>query len=514
MFPFNWIGDLFQFFFKKTPGAIVRYFRTSIRLQLIVTFVICSVCAVIVYAVGSSLFGSMNRVAFIDYSGSTFQMEEAARLLVNRIDDLQNRKKSSSSFDAGARTPAANPAESQDADLLQQIQAMIDRESMQGRYKILLVDDEGKVMMKSTRATETTVDLHNIIRNAMDSRNLDASREFVSFYPIDFNSRKAYLIFSGMPEPTITYRGRESPLSLPIALVTFVGLFYFLTKRKMKYIEELSAGLKEIAKGNLDYRVQQKSQDELGSLAGHINQMAEELKRKIEEERRAEQTKNELITNVSHDLRTPLTLIMGYLRLLKDKNYSDPQQADNYINISYGKAEKLKVLIEDLFEYTKLSNEGVRMHRETVCLNELLDQLLEELVSYCEENRLRISRQLPYEKIMVTVDPDKIIRVFENLLSNAVKYSYKPGVIGVRMTKEAPFVTVCVSNQGAPLSPEELERLFDRFYRVDASRSSETGGSGLGLAIAKSIVESHDGEIWAESEGEEIRFYVKMKLAA
>jgi signal transduction histidine kinase len=281
----------------------------------------------------------------------------------------------------------------------------------------------------------------------------------------------------------------------------------------MKYIEELARGLREISKGNLNYRVAARSRDELGSLATSINLMTAELQLTLEEERRAEQTKTELITNVSHDLRTPLTLIMGYLRLLKDKNYESEAQADTYLNIAYSKSEKLKSLIDDLFEYTKLSSKGDTLKLDAVYMNELLEQLLEEMVSYAEDNELNLVRAFPPEKLKVNVDADKMIRVFDNLLTNAVKYSRKPGTVKVLLFREADHVLVRISNNGTPLPQEDLDRLFDRFYRVDASRSSETGGSGLGLAIAKSIIDYHGGDIWAESEGDEIRFWVKLKLA-
>ncbi len=297
-----------------------------------------------------------------------------------------------------------------------------------------------------------------------------------------------------------------------IALACFIVLFYFLTQRKMKYIEELAGGLREISKGNLHYRVMNRSRDELGSLALHINHMTEELQSTIEEERNAEKTKNELITNVSHDLRTPLTSIIGYLRLLKDKNYLNEQQAENYLNVAYNKSEKLKSLLENLFEFTKLSHLGVELHLEKVCINELLEQLLEEFVTYAEENQLKLVKMFPAEKLMVSIDADKIIRVFENLLTNAVKYSLKPGDIKVVMWEEESFAKICMVNTGEPLMGEELSRIFDRFYRAETSRSAETGGSGLGLAIAKSIVNLHGGEIWVENEGNEIRFWIKLKL--
>jgi signal transduction histidine kinase len=298
------------------------------------------------------------------------------------------------------------------------------------------------------------------------------------------------------------------------AFVFFIFLFYYLTQKKMRYVEELASGLRMIAKGNLDYRVVERSQDELGSLAKDMNFMVSDLQQKIEEERRSERLKNELITNVSHDLRTPLTLIIGYLRLLHDKNYETSEQADGYVSVAYNKSEKLKALIDDLFEYTKLSNHDVPLHKRGVILNEVLEQLLEEYVTISEEKQLTLIRSIPQERITVNIDVEQMIRVFENLLGNSVKYSPKPGVISVGMAREHQYALIRISNKADALTRDELAQLFDRFYRMDAARTSDTGGSGLGLAIARSIVESHEGSIWAESENGEIHFYVKLKLVS
>ncbi|TVY09033.1 HAMP domain-containing protein [Paenibacillus cremeus] len=384
------------------------------------------------------------------------------------------------------------------------------------KYKILITDLEGKVVYRNANAHETLVDVHSVIRNAMEPRNenSDVRTEFSSFYPITYNNQKSYLIVSGIPQPRITYQKGESPLSYVLALAVFIFLFYYLTKRKMRYIEELASGLRVVSTGNLDHRVVVRSQDELGELAINMNAMVSELQRTIEEERRAERLKNELVTNVSHDLRTPLTLIMGYLRLLHDKNYETPEQAASYASIAYSKSEKLKSLIDDLFEYTKLSNQDVPLNKRGVVINEVLEQLLEEYVSLSEEQQLTLVRSLPPERLTVRIDVDQMIRVFENLLSNAIKYSLKPGTITVLMTHDRTHVLIRISNQADNLTPDELEQLFDRFYRVDQARTSDFGGSGLGLAIARSIVESHEGSIWAESEDGQIHFYVKLKLAS
>ncbi|KEQ26446.1 sensor histidine kinase [Paenibacillus tyrfis] len=427
-------------------------------------------------------------------------------------------------------TPAANPQVPQpnqpnnrqgenkqdEAERRKNFENTVKRLVTYNKLKIVITDLEGKVVFRSENAPETYVDVHSVIRNAMETRNResDSRSEFSSFYPVTYNNQKAYLIVSGIPQPTISYHKGENPLSILASLAVFIFLFYFLTQRKMRYIEELASGLRIIATGNLDHRVVERSQDELGSLARDMNFMVTDLQRRIEEERRAEQLKNELITNVSHDLRTPLTLIMGYLRLLHDRNFETPEQAAGYVSIAYSKSEKLKGLIDDLFEFTKLSNHDAPLHKKGVVINEVLEQLLEEYVTLSEEQQLTLIRSLPQERLLVRIDVDKMIRVFENLLGNAIKYSPKPGVITFGMIQERGHAIIRISNKADALTRDELEQLFDRFYRVDKARTSDTGGSGLGLAIARSIVESHEGTIWAESENGEIHFYVKLKLAS
>jgi signal transduction histidine kinase len=211
-------------------------------------------------------------------------------------------------------------------------------------------------------------------------------------------------------------------------------------------------------------------------------------------------------------LRTPLTSIKGYLGLIKEKKYSSEEQLDEFLNIAYNKSEKLEVLINDLFEYTKLTSSVVNIEKQNIALNGLLEQLIEELVPISEENNINISEDFINEKVVVSIDPNKTVRVFENLLMNAIRYSLKPGEIRVKLTKEAGFALVSVQNRCDSLSEEDLKKVFDRFYRVEKSRSSDTGGSGLGLAIAKNIVQLQGGTIGVKYEDEYVSFDVRFKL--
>ncbi|MFH5184265.1 sensor histidine kinase [Paenibacillus sp. TAB 01] len=507
-FPFNLLRKLILFI-RRLYLMGMGHVERSIRLQLILTFCVCLLASSLTYVISAKMFGEFNREADIDYHFGVEQIDQEARQLVVELEPQPTADMYRPDNERMAAGEASDPWN------LHEFEEHVKRMADDEKYKVLVTDLDGKVIYRSANAPETHVEIHNIIGNAMNARTVQeyGRKEFSSFYPVNYKGEKAYLIVSGIPEPHITYRKGESPMSMLSAVAAFIFLFYFLTQKKMRYVEELAGGLRIIATGNLDYRAIERSPDELGSLARDMNLMVEDLQRRIEEERRYERLKSELITNISHDLRTPLTLIMGYLRLLHDKGYETSEQAAGYVSIAYSKAEKLQSLIDDLFEYTKLSNRDVPMYKEGVAINELLDQLLEEFVTPAEEQQLIIRREIPKERLLVRIDVDKMIRVFENLLTNALKYSLKPGEITVKLSHDHRYVIVKVSNRSEPLSDEELQQLFERFYRVDASRSSDTGGSGLGLAIAKSIVDSHEGAIWAEQDGGQIHFYVKLRLA-
>lgn len=281
----------------------------------------------------------------------------------------------------------------------------------------------------------------------------------------------------------------------------------------MKQIEAMAHGVKEIAKGNLAYRIEQKGQDEIASLTEHINHMAEELMNKMEKERRLEKQKNELITNVSHDLRTPLTSIMGYLRLLRDGRFENKEKGNEYIKIAFSKSQQLENLIEDLFEYTKLIDGNMSLARHDVCINKLLGQLIDEITPQAENHGLSIVKRFPDELLYAVVDSEQTVRLFDNLLMNAIKYSKDNGDIQVFLQRHQHYLEVSISNQSDEFTKEELENLFERFYKRDHSRSRVAEGSGLGLAIAKSIVELQEGEIKAEYENGVVQFIILLPMS-
>lgn len=384
--------------------------------------------------------------------------------------------------------------------------------------KSYITDLDGKVLYKTSNVVEENIDIYSALKDAMTNVDYEKSgniKEKKYIMPLKIGGERIYLIYSKIPEARITYNTvhvSNSSLAILLTLIVFIVSFVAITNKKMKYLDEISSGLKIIASGNLNYRIQEKGTDEIKNIAYNINYMAKEIGEKIHAERTAEKTKADLITNVSHDLRTPLTSVMGYIGLVIQERYKDNEEMKEYLNIAFSKAERLKLLIEDLFEYTKLNNSGINLSKTQVDLAEFLSQLIEELTPLLDEHKLSVYKKFESERLSVSVDPSKMLRVFENLLTNAIKYSYKPGEILVGLYKKDNKAIILFRNKGDHIPKEKTEKLFDRFYRVDESRNADTGGSGLGLAISKNIVELHEGQIWAESVGDNVSFYVKLNL--
>lgn len=292
----------------------------------------------------------------------------------------------------------------------------------------------------------------------------------------------------------------------------FILSFFFLMRQTIGYIEEISTAVNQISGGNFDVSIAERTTDELGVLAGNLNTMARRLKASIEEERNAERTKNELITSVSHDLRTPLTSILGYLGLIQNDQYKDEVELRYYVDIAYHKSTRLKKLIDDLFEFTRISG-GMKANPTTINLGELLEQLAEEFVPIFQEAGMEYRLSLPRERVLVHVDGDLMVRVFENLITNAIRYGREGKYVDIELNREDGEAVVNVVNYGEPIPEGELPYIFERFYRVEKSRSVDTGGTGLGLAIAKNIVELHQGSIRAFCQNDSTTFQVRLRIS-
>ncbi len=292
----------------------------------------------------------------------------------------------------------------------------------------------------------------------------------------------------------------------------FAVTFVLLQEKTMRYISRISSAMQNISEGDLNTSIEVEGDDEFSSMAANLNKMVEDLKELMEKERESERTKNELITNVAHDLRTPLTSIIGYLELLSTEGKVPPDQQKNYIEIAYVKTKRLEKLIEDLFGFTKLNYGKISMHVGQVDVVKLLSQMLEEFYPNFVEKNLSYELQSNVPVKVINADGNLLARLFDNLINNAIKYGADGKRILVKLHADDEIVTVAVVNYGYVIPKEELPLIFNKFYRVEQSRSTNTGGTGLGLAIAKNIVDMHGGTIDVTSDLTGTVFTVKLQV--
>lgn len=242
-----------------------------------------------------------------------------------------------------------------------------------------------------------------------------------------------------------------------------------------------------------------------------MNQIKKQARKNLRLAQENEQRKNDLIVYLAHDIKTPLTSMIGYLSLLNEINDMPLKQRVKYINIALEKSYRLEDLINELFDISRFNSEKIVLEKEELNLNLMLEQIIDDFYPTLRE--LNKSIKLNYnESISINGDPDKLSRVFNNLIKNAISYSKEESEIVINLKKDNNNAIVEVINKGKQISKEKLSKIFEKFYRLDSARTSRTGGSGLGLAIAKDIVELHNGTIIAESNEEETTFRVTLPL--
>lgn len=309
---------------------------------------------------------------------------------------------------------------------------------------------------------------------------------------------------------------RMGTLTTILYVILGIGIFSFtfllLQRKSLKYIGKIALAVQNISEGDLNTEIEVLGDDEFSMIAANLNRMEEEIRELMDKERESERTKNELITNVAHDLRTPLTSIIGYLELLSKGIPLTPEMQQKYIDIAYTKAKRLEKLIEDLFGFTKMNYGKLSMNVGKVDIVKLLGQLLEEFYPSFADKDLTYELVSNVPAQVITADGNLLARLFDNLINNAIKYGAEGKKVLVKVHVEDEIVTVSVTNYGYVIPADELPLIFNKFYRVEQSRSTTTGGTGLGLAIAKSIVDMHGGTITVASDLNGTVFTVKLKV--
>ncbi|WP_168121381.1 HAMP domain-containing sensor histidine kinase [Paenibacillus sp. HB172176] len=304
-------------------------------------------------------------------------------------------------------------------------------------------------------------------------------------------------------------------------LIVFVPLsilfFFLFTNRYASYFNSISSGIHNLAVGNFQSRVELHSGDEFETIAEDINRASAQLKKAVERGDFAESSKDQLLLNLAHDLRTPLTSVLGYLDFLLKNDDLTPEQIRHYTTIAHTKSLRLEKLIEELFGIAKMNYGMLSIEKKPIDLSELLHQLSEEMYPVFEKNRIS-ARLRAAPGIIVEGEGELLARVFENLVMNAARYGKDGQFVDIEARLEsieeenAAAAVVQVINYGHVIAEEELPLLFDMFYTGDKARSPQEGGTGLGLFIAKNIVEQHGGTITADSSITRTVFEVRLPV--
>jgi len=298
-----------------------------------------------------------------------------------------------------------------------------------------------------------------------------------------------------------------------VAVIVWGGciiyMTYLLLKKVVAYVYEVQAATGKMFDQNVSYI---EMSPELSEIAANINQLKQEAESNARLAKENEQRKNDLIMYLAHDLKTPLSSVIGYLTLLRDESQISKELREKYLSISLDKAERLEDLINEFFEITRFNLSNITLQYSNINLTRLLEQLIYEFKPILKEKNLKCTLNSTSD-IMLHCDANKIQRVFDNLLRNAVIYSYTDTEVAITTELQENTIVITFENFGNPIAEEKLKLIFEQFYRVDTSRNTTSGGAGLGLAIAKHIVELHKGTIVAHSKDECIKFIVTLPLS-
>jgi signal transduction histidine kinase len=301
---------------------------------------------------------------------------------------------------------------------------------------------------------------------------------------------------------------------LLILIFTSFVLTQWIQKGVLKPIDELNIAMRKIKEGNFDYALQTDIKGEIGDLYRNYEDMRLRLKESTEEKRQNEQQNKELISNISHDLKTPITAIKGYVEGIMDGVADTPEKMDKYIKTIYNKAMDMDKLINELTVYSGIDNNRIPYNFHRINVADYFGDCVEEVGLDLESKSIELNyTDLVASDTIIIADPEQMKKVINNIISNSVKYMNKSkGRIDIRILDETDSIRVEIEDNGKGIAQKDLPKIFERFYRTDASRNSAQGGSGIGLSIVKKIIEDHGGYIWAtskEGEGTCIHFVIR-----
>lgn len=325
---------------------------------------------------------------------------------------------------------------------------------------------------------------------------------FLSTFVVWYSWSPVYQILIFFKDNVLIFMGS-------FTLIGTIWIFIHYWKKNMQYLEQMIEASQVLVDHREDTQIF--LPEDLAQVERVMNSMKIDILKSERSAREAEQRKNDLIVYLAHDLKTPLTSVIGYLSILDEEKNLSQEMKDKYLNIARVKAERLEELINEFFEITRFNLTTLTLERSRVNITRMLEQIVWEFKPIAAEKNLDFKLSLE-ENLVVNVDVGKMERVFDNLIRNAINYSYENCSICIDARKEKGELYFRFENEGQTIAQEKLSRIFEQFYRLDSSRGTQNGGAGLGLAISREIIELHQGIIEASSENEKITFEIRIPV--
>ncbi len=477
----------------------------KLRSKLIVTFLILILVPVLFTTAAFFLFGhyQMNAVKRLyGLENVTYETLSNTTAMLSRI--------TRETYESMRETARTDPDEFEDSGYLAAVNA-----NLESRYSFLAVRKDGSFTYVGDEEDQTELldSLPEYGAHDADQDqdmgiyiggNLQALVRQLDFRFTDGAEGSAFIvtsISSMLPEVESLIMDVVMVLAM-ILIFTSMILTAWIYKSIVTPIHHLQVATKKITDGNLDFEMPAGGEDEIGELCTDFEEMRRRLKETAEEKLEAEKQNKELISNISHDLKTPITAVKGYVEGLMDGVADTPEKQEKYIRTIYNKANDMERLINELTFYSKIDTNRIPYHFDRINVNDYFADCVEELSIELEEQNIELAYfNYVDENVQVIADAEQIKRVINNIVSNSIKYIDKPkGYINIRVKDVGDFIQVEIEDNGKGIATKDLPLIFNRFYRTDASRNSSKGGSGIGLSIVKKIIEDHGGKVWATSK--------------
>ena len=489
--------------------------KLKLRTRLVIAFVIIAIVPLILISAAVVGLGTYQMHAF----SKAYNLTEQVNLLSGNSLQIFNRMTQGEQKEI-EKTLSSNPELFNDPEYLQGVN---DRFSK--KYAYLIVRKDGDIVFDGD--SEVTKELYNQLPQYEEvEEEIDGSiyldgdtqhlvKQMNFLYPDQ--ERGSVFIVSNIEGflPEVKVMMVEMLLAVVLIMIfTDAVLMMWVYGSVVRPLGHLQEATKKIRDGNLDFALEVESDDEIGQLCQDFEEMRLRLKESAEEKVQYDKENKELISNISHDLKTPITAIKGYVEGIIDGVASSPEKLDKYIRTIYNKANDMDKLIDELTFYSKIDTNKIPYTFSKINVASYFRDCVDEVGLEMEARNIELGYfNYVDEDVMVIADAEQMRRVINNIISNSVKYiDKKNGIINIRIKDVGDFIQVEIEDNGKGIAPKDLPNIFDRFYRTDSSRNSSQGGSGIGLSIVKKIVEDHGGRIWATSKegiGTEIHFVLR-----